>query len=43
MKRNKPRKARNLEVLSMITGRKGGPHRDRRDKRSSNPKNSTWE
>jgi hypothetical protein len=43
MKRNKLRKARNLDVLSMITGRKGGPHRDRRDKRSSNPKNIDWE
>jgi hypothetical protein len=43
MKRNKTRKARNLDVLSMITGRKGGPHRDRRDKRVNNPKNSAWE
>lgn len=43
MKRTKLRKVRNLDVLSMITGRKGGPHRDRRDKRSSNPKNIDWE
>lgn len=43
MKHTKPRKVRNLDVLSMITGRKGGPHRDRRDKRSTNPKNTDWE
>lgn len=42
MERRKPRKVRNLEVLEMILTRKGGPHRDRREKRSSNPKNQEW-
>ena len=42
MKRTKLRKARNLDVVEMILTRKGGPHRDRREKRSSNPKNSDW-
>ena len=39
MERRKPRKVRNLDVLEMILTRKGGPHRDRREKRSNNPKN----
>jgi hypothetical protein len=43
MKRTKLRKARNLDVVEMILTRKGGPHRDRRDKRSTNPKNTDWE
>ena len=42
MKRTKLRKARNLDVVEMILTRKGGPHRDRRDKRSTNPKNIDW-
>ena len=42
MERRKPRKPRNLEVLEMILTRKGGPHRDRREKRSSNPRNREW-
>ena len=42
MERRKPRKVRNLEVLEMILTRKGGPHRDRREKRSNNPKNQEW-
>ena len=42
MERRKPRKVRNLDVLEMILTRKGGPHRDRREKRSNNPKNQEW-
>jgi hypothetical protein len=42
MERRKQRKARNLQVLEMITTRKGGPHRDRRDRRVNNPKNIDW-
>jgi len=46
-KQKQPRKSRNLDVMEMITGRKGGPHRDRREKRLNNPKNYityiTWE
>lgn len=42
MNRHKPRKVRNLDVLEMILTRKGGPHRDRREKRSNNPKNQEW-
>ena len=42
MKHTKPRKVRNLDVVEMILTRKGGPHRDRRDKRSSNLKNIDW-
>jgi hypothetical protein len=39
-----PRKVRNLDVMEMIVSRKGGPHRDRREKRLNNPKNYiTWE
>lgn len=37
MKKRKPRKPRNLEALGMILGRKGGPMRDRRQRR---PKDS---
>ena len=33
MKKRKPRKPRNLEALGMILGRKGGPMRDRRERR----------
>jgi len=39
MKRRKPR---NLIALEMILTRKGGPHRDRREKRSTNPRNRDW-
>lgn len=42
MERRKPRKVRNLDVLEMILTRKGGVHRDRREKRSNNPKNQEW-
>ena len=42
MERRKPRKVRNPDVLEMILTRKGGPHRDRREKRSNNPKNQEW-
>jgi hypothetical protein len=38
-----PRKVRNLDVMEMILTRKGGPHRDRREKRSNNPKNISWD
>lgn len=42
MERRKPRKVRNLDALEMILARKGGPHRDRREKRSTNPRNRDW-
>ena len=42
MERRKPHKTRNLDVLEMILTRKGGPHRDRREKRSNNPQNPEW-
>lgn len=42
MERRKQRKARNLQVLDMILTRKGGLHKDRREKRSNNPKNQDW-
>lgn len=36
MECRKPRKPRNLDALEMILTRMGGPHRDRREKRSNN-------
>ena len=42
MKRTKPRKPRNMDVVEMLLTRKGGPMRDRREKRASNPKNVDW-
>lgn len=33
------RKPRNQVVLDMILNTKGGPHKDRREKRKSNPRN----
>lgn len=41
-KARKQIKVRNTDVVDMITGRKGGPHKDRRDKRQNNPKNRDW-
>ncbi len=41
-KARKQIKVRNTDVVEMITGRKGGPHKDRRDKRQNNPKNQDW-
>lgn len=38
-----PRKVRNLDVMEMILTRKGGHHRDRREKRSNNHKNISWD
>jgi hypothetical protein len=42
MKTRKQRKVRNLEVLEMILTRKGGVHKDRREKRLSNPNKRDW-
>jgi len=41
MKR-KQRKVRNLEVLNMLLTRKGGPMRDKREKRKDNPNRNDW-
>lgn len=42
MKRRKQRKPRNELVVAMILTRKGGVMRDRRDRRTDNPKNNDW-
>ena len=41
-KARKQIKVRNMDVVEMILGRKGGPHKDKREKRSNNPKNREW-
>jgi hypothetical protein len=43
MKRTKRRKARNLEVVAMILTRKGGPMRDRRDRRPKDARNTNYD
>lgn len=41
-KARKQIKVRNMDVVEMITGRKGGPHKDKREKRVNNPKYNSW-
>lgn len=42
VKPRQQRKPRNYDVVNAIIHHKGGPMRDRRDKRRGNP-NNTWE
>lgn len=42
MKARKQHKTRSLVALGMILTRKGGVHRDRREKRSFNPNKRDW-